>query len=69
VPRLRIYPADPSTSTAARTLPPEELARWAESILIHPALPWRMGDLEKWDQNDRWSLGQLKQAVAIPLFT
>jgi hypothetical protein len=69
VPRLRIYQADPSTPPAARALPPEELARWAESVLIHPAPPWRMGDLEKWDQNDRWSLGQLKEAVAVPLFT
>jgi hypothetical protein len=69
VPRLRIYEAGPSTPPAARALPPEELARWAESILIHPAPPWRMGDLEMWDRNDRWSLGQLKEAVAVPLFT
>ena len=47
----------------------EELARWADSVLIDPAPPWRMGDLEKWDQNDRWSLGRLKEAVAVPLFT
>jgi hypothetical protein len=68
VPRLRIYQADPSTPPAARALPAEELARWADSVLIHPAPPWRMGDLEKWDQNDRWSLGQLKEAVVVPLF-
>jgi hypothetical protein len=69
VPRLRIYQADPSTPPAARALPPEELARWAESVLIHPAPPWRMGDLETWGQSDRRSLGQLKEAVAVPLFT
>ena len=36
VPRLRIYQADPSAPPAARALPPEELARWADSILINP---------------------------------
>ena len=69
VSRLRIYEADSSTPPAARALPPEELARWADSILIHPAPPWRMGDLEKWGRNDRWSLGQLEEVVAVPLFT
>jgi hypothetical protein len=69
VSRLRIYEADPSTPPAARALPPEELAWWAESVLIHPAPDWRMGELEKWDRNDRWSLGQLKEAVAVALFT
>ena len=69
VPRLRIYQADPTAPPAARALAPEELARWAESILIDPALPWRMGDLEKWERNDRWSMGLLKEAVAVPLFT
>jgi hypothetical protein len=69
VPRLRIYEADPSTPPAARAVAPEELARWADSILVNPAPPWRMGDLEKWRQNDRWSLGQLKEAVAVPLYT
>jgi hypothetical protein len=69
VPRLRIYQSDPAARPAARALPPEELARWAESILIHPALPWRMGVLELFDRTDRWSLGQLKEAVAVPLFT
>jgi hypothetical protein len=69
VPRLRIYQADPSMPSAGRALPPEELARWAESVLIHPAPPWRMGELEKWNQSDRWSLGQLEEAVAVPLFT
>jgi hypothetical protein len=69
VPRLRIYQADPSTPQAARALAPEEMARWTDSLLIDPAPPWRMGDLEKWDHNDRWSLGRLKEAVAVPLFT
>jgi hypothetical protein len=69
VPRLRIYQADPSTPPGARALPPDELARWADSVLINPALPWRMGELEKWARNDRWSLGQLKEAVAVSLFT
>jgi hypothetical protein len=68
VPRLRIYQADPSTPPAARALWPEELARWTDSLLIDPAPPWRMGDLEKWDQNDRWSLGRLREAVAVSLF-
>jgi hypothetical protein len=69
VPRLRIYEPDPSAPPAARALPPEELARWADSALAAPALRWRLGELEKLDQNDRWSLGQLKEAVAVPLFT
>jgi hypothetical protein len=69
VPRLRIYEANPSTLPAARALPPEELARWAESVLIHPAPPWRMGDLEMWDRSDRRALGELKEAVAVSLFT
>jgi hypothetical protein len=69
VPRLRIYQADPAAPPAARALPPEDLARWAESILIHPAPPWRMGDLELYDRTDRWSMNQLKEAIAVPLFT
>ena len=28
-----------------------------------------MGELEELDRNDRWSLGLLKEAVAVPLFT
>ncbi len=28
-----------------------------------------MGDLEEWDRYDRRSLGQLKEDVAVPLFT
>jgi hypothetical protein len=69
VARLRIYQPGASTPAAARALPPEELARWAESVVINPTPPWRMGDLEKWYKSDRWSLGQLKEAVAIALFT
>ncbi len=69
VPRLRIYQIDPSTPPAARALAPEELARWTEWLLIDPAPPWRMGDLEKWDRNDRRSLAELKETVAVALFT
>jgi hypothetical protein len=68
VPRLRLYQADPAAPPAARALPPEELARWTDTVLIHPALPWRMGELEQWERNDRWSLGQLEEAVAVALF-
>ncbi|QEH38995.1 hypothetical protein OJF2_76070 [Aquisphaera giovannonii] len=69
VPRLRIYEPNPSAPPASRALPPGELARWAESALIDPAPPWRTGDIEKGERTDRWSLGQLKEAVAVPLFT
>jgi hypothetical protein len=69
VPKLRIYQADPTAPPATRKLAPEELARWAESILINPALPWRMGELENYERNDRWSMSLLKEAVAVPLFT
>jgi hypothetical protein len=65
VPRLRIYEPD----SVAPPLPPEELARWADSALIAPSLLWRLGDIELWDRTDRWSIGQLKEAVAVPLFT
>jgi hypothetical protein len=69
VPRLRIYQPDPIAPPASRALSPEDLARWADTILINPALPWRMGELEQYERSDRWSLGQLKEAVAVPLFT
>jgi hypothetical protein len=69
IPRLRIYQADSSVPRESRALPPDELARWAESILINPALPWRMGELEDRERTDRWSMGMLKEAVAVPLFT
>jgi hypothetical protein len=69
VPRLRIYQADPAAPPESRALPPEDLARWADSILVNPALPWRMGDLERLERDDRWSMGQLKESVAVSLFT
>jgi hypothetical protein len=69
VPRLQIYENDGSSPPAAQPLPPEELARWSDSVLLNPALPWRTGELEKLEKIDRWSLGRLKEAVAVPLFT
>ncbi len=69
VPRLRIYQADPAAPPATRAVTPDDLARWAESILIYPTPQWRMGDLELFDRTDHWSLGLLKEAVAVPLFT
>jgi hypothetical protein len=68
VARLRVYESDPNAPSNARVLAPADLARWAESILINPAPPWRMGDLDWMERNDRWSLGQLKEAIAMPLF-
>ena len=65
VPRLRI----PEPDAATRALDPEELALWADSALITPTLTWRLGDLEKWDRNDCWSLNQLTEVVAVSLFT
>jgi hypothetical protein len=69
VPRLRIYQADPSMPPAARALSPEDLARWSEWLLFHPAPSWRTGELEAWDQNDRRSLSQIKENLAVALFT
>lgn len=69
VPRLQIYENEGSSPPAAQPLPPEELARWAHSTLLNPVPPWRTGELEKLEKIDRWSLGQLKEAVAVPLFT
>ncbi len=68
-PRLRIYQADPSTPPAAQALPADGLARWVDSSLINPGMPWRMGELENGERIDRWSLGRLAEAVAVPLFT
>jgi hypothetical protein len=65
VERLRI----PESDVAARGLAPEELARWADSALITPSLNWRLGELDKWERNDRWSFSQLTEAVAVSLFT
>lgn len=58
----------PTTPPAARALPPEDLARWADSALISASLAWRLGDLVMWDRADRWSMGQLKESVAVALF-
>jgi len=38
-------------------------------MLIYPTPQWRMGDLEMFDRTDHWSLGLLKEALAVPLFT
>ena len=54
---------------AARALSPEDLARWSEWLLFHPAPSWRMGELEAWDQNDRRSLSQIKETLAVGLFS
>ncbi len=54
---------------AVRAVAPEELARWADSALITPTLNWRLGELDKWERNDRWSFNQLTEAVAVSLFT
>jgi hypothetical protein len=69
VPRLHIYEPGPAAPPATRALSPEALARWADSALLAPAQLWRLGELEKLDHIDRWSLGLLKEAVAVPLFT
>jgi len=69
VPRLRIFEPDPTTPAAARALAPEELARWADSSLIAPYFPLRLGEIEKWERIDRWSMGDLFEAVSVALFT
>jgi hypothetical protein len=69
VERLRIPEPDAATPAAARALAPEELARWADSALITPSLNWRLGELDKWERNDRWSFSQLTEAVVVSLFT
>ena len=69
VPRLRIYDHEASAPAAARALPPAELAKWAESTLISPNPPWRMGEIEKMESIDRWSMSQLTEAVCVSLFT
>jgi hypothetical protein len=69
VPRLRIPEPDPTAPAATLALAPEELARWADSALITPTLTWRLGELDKWERLDRWSLSQLTEAVAVSLFT
>ena len=69
VKRLRIYDHDPAAPAAARALSPQELAEWTDSSLIAAALHWRMGEVESMEKNDRWSLGRLRDAVAVALFT
>lgn len=69
VPRLHLYASDPTTPSATSGIPPEDLARWADSALITSQLSWRLGEIEQWERTDRRSLGMLKEAVAVPLFT
>jgi hypothetical protein len=69
VPRLHIVAPDPAAPAAARALAPDELARWADSSLIGPGLAWRLGEIEKWERIDRWSIGVLVEAVSVALFT
>jgi hypothetical protein len=69
VARLRIPESDPAAPAASRALAPEELARLADSALITPALNWRLGELDKWERIDRWSMSQLTEVVAVALFT
>ena len=68
VPRLHIYDPDPAAPPASRALSPDELARWADSAVLDAAPPWRMGQIEQSVRNDRWSMGLLKEAVAVSLF-
>jgi hypothetical protein len=69
VPHLRIPEPDPARPAATRAAVPEELARWADSALITPVLSWRLGELDKWQGIDRWSMSQLTEVVAVSLFT
>jgi len=69
VPTLRIFEPDPRAPPSARALAPDELAKWAESCLIKPALPWRLGEIEKWERIDRWSIDALFESVSVSLFT
>ena len=69
VDRLRIPELDTAAPAALRAVAPEDLARWADSALITPTLNWRLGELDKWERNDRWSFSQLTEAVAVALFS
>ncbi len=69
VSRLHIFEPDPAASRSTRALAPEELARWADSAVITPTLSWRLGDIEKWEGVDRWSIRYLSELVAVSLFT
>ncbi len=69
VSRLHIFEPDPAAPRSARALAPEELARWADSAVVTPTLSWRLGDIEKWEGIDRWSIRSLSEVVAVSLFT
>jgi hypothetical protein len=69
VPELRLPETDPAAPAATRALAPEALGKLAESALITPALKWRLGELDKWERIDRWSMSQLIEPVAVSLFT
>jgi hypothetical protein len=69
VARLHLFEPDPTTPAAARALAPDELAKAAESSLIAPNVPWRMGEIEKLERIDRWSMSALIESVAVSLFT
>jgi hypothetical protein len=69
IPRLRIPEPDSAAPRVAHALDPEVLAHYADTALITPALEWRLGEIDKWEKNDRWSLGQLSESVAVALFT
>ena len=66
--KLQIYEGDPAAPESTRALAPDELARWADSALITPTLTWRLGEIEKWDVIDRWSMSVLAESVAVSLF-
>ncbi len=55
VPRLRIYQVDPSTPPAARAVSSEQLARWSEWLLFHPAL---LGGWANWKRRTRTIAGR-----------
>ncbi len=67
--RLQIYEGDPAAPESTRALAPDELARWADTATITPTLTWRLGEIEKWDGIDRWSMNALTESVAVSLFT
>lgn len=69
IPELRIPELDPAAPAANRGLAPDKLASLAESALITPSLAWRLGELDKWERIDRWSMSQLIESVALWLFS
>jgi hypothetical protein len=66
--RLKIYGPDSTSTAVPLPLPAGELARLTDSSLVAPALAWRLDDFDSWAKNDRWSLGRLKESIAIALF-